>query len=92
MGRITCPILLHETVLSSKAKGEANEIADQCAVMLQLAKAVYSTLDAASHQLVSHFGETHAVMEPFAIATRRQLSAMHPVRQGSLFTSSELII
>ncbi|EIE19399.1 Lipoxigenase, partial [Coccomyxa subellipsoidea C-169] len=47
----------------------------------QLAKAVYSTLDAASHQLVSHFGETHAVMEPFAIATRRQLSAMHPVYQ-----------
>ncbi|KAK9915325.1 hypothetical protein WJX75_007630 [Coccomyxa subellipsoidea] len=47
----------------------------------QLAKAVYSTLDSASHQLVSHFGETHAVMEPFAIATRRQLSAMHPVYQ-----------
>jgi hypothetical protein len=51
-----------------------------CAVGMQLAKAVYSTLDSASHQLVSHFGETHAVMEPFAIATRRQLSAMHPVR------------
>ena len=47
-------------------------------LLLQLAKAVYSTLDAAVHQLVSHFGETHAVMEPFAIATRRQLSAMHP--------------
>ena len=45
---------------------------------LQLAKAVFSTLDAAVHQLVSHFGDTHAVMEPFAIATRRQLSAMHP--------------
>ena len=27
-----------------------------------------STLDAAVHQLVSHFGDTHAVMEPFAIA------------------------
>ncbi|CAL8468388.1 g7928 [Coccomyxa elongata] len=47
----------------------------------QLAKAVYSTLDSAVHQLVSHFGETHAVMEPFAIATRRQLSALHPVYQ-----------
>ena len=47
-------------------------------LLLQLAKAIFSTLDAAVHQLVSHFGETHAVMEPFAIATRRQLSAMHP--------------
>ena len=45
---------------------------------MQLAKAVYSTLDSAVHQLVAHFGETHAVMEPFAIATRRQLSALHP--------------
>lgn len=47
----------------------------------ELAKAVYSTLDAAVHQVVSHFGETHATMEPFAIATRRQLSALHPVFQ-----------
>ena len=45
----------------------------------QVAKAVYSSLDLAVHQLASHFGETHAVMEPFAIATRRQLSSMHPV-------------
>ena len=45
----------------------------------QIAKAAYSTLDSAVHQLISHFGETHAVMEPFAIATRRQLSALHPV-------------
>ena len=50
----------------------------QLVVNLQLAKAVYSTLDSAVHQLVAHFGETHAVMEPFAIAARRQLSALHP--------------
>ena len=50
----------------------------QVVVHLQLAKAVYSTLDSAVHQLVAHFGETHAVMEPFAIAARRQLSALHP--------------
>ena len=40
---------------------------------------MFSSLDFAVHELASHFGETHAVMEPFAIATRRQLSAMHPV-------------
>ena len=51
-----------------------------CIFLLQLAKAVYSSLDAAVHQVVSHFGETHATMEPFAIATRRQLSALHPVK------------
>ena len=51
-----------------------------CAHVAQLAKAVYSSLDFLVHELTSHFGETHAVMEPFAIATRRQLSAMHPVR------------
>ena len=44
-----------------------------------MAKAVFSSLDFAVHELASHFGETHAVMEPFAIATRRQLSSMHPV-------------
>ena len=45
---------------------------------LQLAKAVYSSLDSAVHQLISHWLKTHATMEPFAIATRRQLSTMHP--------------
>ena len=51
-----------------------------CDHVAQLAKAVYSSLDFLVHELVSHFAQTHAVMEPFAIATRRQLSAMHPVR------------
>lgn len=50
-----------------------------CDYVAQLAKAVYSSLDFLVHELVSHFAQTHAVMEPFAIATRRQLSAMHPV-------------
>ena len=48
------------------------------ACALQLAKAVFSSLDSAVHQLISHWLKTHAVMEPFLIATRRQLSAMHP--------------
>lgn len=46
---------------------------------MQVAKAVHSSLDFAVHQLVSHFLQCHACMESFCIATRRQLSAMHPV-------------
>ncbi|XWS75992.1 hypothetical protein CRYUN_Cryun01aG0139300 [Craigia yunnanensis] len=37
--------------------------------------------DAAYHQLVSHWLHTHAVIEPFIIATRRQLSVMHPIHR-----------
>ncbi|XVE72662.1 hypothetical protein DITRI_Ditri11bG0056400 [Diplodiscus trichospermus] len=37
--------------------------------------------DAAYHQLVSHWLHTHAVIEPVIIATRRQLSVMHPIRR-----------
>ena len=57
-----------------------------CDHVAQLAKAVYSSLDFLVHELVSHFARTHAVMEPFAIATRRQLSAMHPVRTTPVLT------
>eukprot|EP00753_Platysulcus_tardus_P015866 PLAT5320.1.p1 GENE.PLAT5320.1~~PLAT5320.1.p1 ORF type:complete len:725 (-),score=393.27 PLAT5320.1:96-2198(-) len=35
--------------------------------------------DGAQHQIGSHYLCTHAVMEPFAVATHRQLSCMHPV-------------
>ncbi|KAH7439860.1 hypothetical protein KP509_04G079400 [Ceratopteris richardii] len=45
----------------------------------QLAKAHVSMNDAGYHQLVSHWLQTHAVIEPFIIATNRQLSAMHPI-------------
>ncbi|XP_021273650.1 linoleate 9S-lipoxygenase 1-like [Herrania umbratica] len=44
-----------------------------------LAKAHVAANDAAHHQLVSHWLHTHAVIEPFIIATRRQLSVMHPI-------------
>jgi linoleate 9S-lipoxygenase len=33
------------------------------------------------HQLISHWLNTHAVMEPFVIATNRQLSVTHPVHK-----------
>ncbi|XWS31188.1 hypothetical protein CRYUN_Cryun23aG0056000 [Craigia yunnanensis] len=47
----------------------------------ELAKFHVAANDAAYHQLVSHWLHTHAVIEPFIIATRRQLSVMHPVHR-----------
>ncbi|KAH7440315.1 hypothetical protein KP509_04G101300 [Ceratopteris richardii] len=44
-----------------------------------LAKIHVNINDFNVHELVSHWLRTHAVIEPFTIATRRQLSAMHPL-------------
>ncbi|KAH7439858.1 hypothetical protein KP509_04G079300 [Ceratopteris richardii] len=44
-----------------------------------LAKIHANINDAGVHQLVSHWLRTHCVIEPFIIATHRQLSAMHPL-------------
>ncbi|PKI55323.1 hypothetical protein CRG98_024339 [Punica granatum] len=54
---------------------------DQEAALWQLAKAHVSANDCAYHHLISHWLHTHAVVEPFIIATRRQLSAMHPIHR-----------
>ncbi|KAJ9709765.1 hypothetical protein PVL29_001299 [Vitis rotundifolia] len=43
------------------------------------AKAHVCSNDAGVHQLVNHWLRTHACMEPYIIATHRQLSAMHPI-------------
>ncbi|KAG6545004.1 hypothetical protein Mapa_013696 [Marchantia paleacea] len=45
----------------------------------ELAKLHFISVNFGYHELVSHWLKCHCVMEPFVIASHRQLSAMHPI-------------
>ncbi|KAB2015901.1 hypothetical protein ES319_D08G058800v1 [Gossypium barbadense] len=61
--------------------GSARLVVPQETPLWEFAKFHVASNDTAYHQLVSHWLQTHAVVEPFIIATRRQLSVMHPIHR-----------
>ncbi|BBN02036.1 protein MpLOX7 [Marchantia polymorpha subsp. ruderalis] len=67
---------------SSKGKGGSSDPADEPLLnpWWELAKIHFISLDFAYHELVSHWLQSHAVMEPIIIATKRTLlSKVHPI-------------
>ncbi|MEM9457800.1 MAG: lipoxygenase family protein [Myxococcota bacterium] len=64
----------------------------------ELAKYHVQSADGNYHELISHLGLTHLLIEPFAVATHRNLSQQHPLFrlllphfQGTLFINQAAI-
>ena len=60
-----------------------------------IAKTIVQIADANYHELISHLGRTHLLIEPFIIATARELAPNHPLKillrphfQGTLFINN----
>ena len=60
-----------------------------------IAKTIVQIADANYHELISHLGRTHLLIEPFIIATARELAPNHPLGillrphfQGTLFINN----
>ena len=71
------------TSLLRQAAAYRTTVAPRLQVWL-LAKTVFSSMDSGYHQLISHFLQTHCCIEPYIIASRRELSAMNPVSFSEL--------
>ena len=71
------------TSLLRQAAAYRTTVAPRLQVWL-LAKTVFSSMDSGYHQLISHFLQTHCCIEPYIIASRRELSTMNPVSFSEL--------
>ncbi|KAG6677867.1 hypothetical protein I3842_14G048900 [Carya illinoinensis] len=67
--------------LSLTGSNDGNEINRVFVPSTHVAKAHVATNDSVYHHLISYWLQTHAIFEPFIIATRRQLSEMHPIHR-----------
>lgn len=47
----------------------------------QKVRSAFDTADSNYHELISHLGRTHLLMEPFIVATHTQFKSTHPVRR-----------
>ncbi len=64
-----------------------------------LAKTHFQAANANYHELISHLGLTHLLIEPFAVSTQRKLNDKHPIYtlllphfQGTLFINNAAIL
>ncbi|KAJ3683174.1 hypothetical protein LUZ60_013401 [Juncus effusus] len=71
--------LVIELSLPGKEEDSSRVFVPEVPELWHLAKTFVAVNDSGYHQLISHWLCTHATVEPFVIATRRQLSAMHPI-------------